>query len=223
MITSHEYSVNLIPSYGYSERIHASQYDTGRQLVITVYSGSELYDLTGCAVTFEGKRADGFLWGPITGTINGSKVTINLTGAVTKCAGRGFAELVVKKNGERVGSANIDLIIEKAADGIIDDVVDEHELIGIKGTLAQHTAKIVELDGRVEYLEEHGGGGGGTGSVVTVNPILTSGTKVAEITVNGSKKDIYSPSEVTDSHINDLIDAKLTPLETLSAQILGVL
>lgn len=53
------------------------------------------------------------------------------------------------------------------------------------------------------------------GSVV-VTPSLTSGTKVAEITVNGSKKTLYAPTPskpVTDDHINSLIDTKLGVIE----------
>lgn len=134
--------------------------------------------------------------------------------------------------------------------------------------------RVPQLINEVENHEERitvleaGGGGGGTGSVVVVNPILTSGTKIAEISVNGSKKNLYAPNggsgEVTDvdvqmtgdfaeydlhnafvyalgvveskadasdiptdSHINSLIDAKLTPLEeladTLNAQALDIL
>lgn len=48
------------------------------------------------------------------------------------------------------------------------------------------------LDTRVTALEEGGGGHGG-GSTVTVRPILTSGTKVAEINVNGNEFDLFAP------------------------------
>ena len=109
----------------------------------------------------------------------------------------------------------------------IGEKLDKEEAIPTDSTvpIAQQVKKNTEaITNLKESLEEmlQGGGGTGTGSIVVVNPILTSGTKVAEITVNGSKKTLYAPTG-DDAHINDLIDAKLTPLETLSAQILGVL
>ena len=41
------------------------------------------------------------------------------------------------------------------------------------------------------YVDAHAGG---TGSIVSVNTIQTTGTKIAEITVDGSRKDIYAPT-----------------------------
>lgn len=37
-------------------------------------------------------------------------------------------------------------------------------------------------------------GGGGGGSNVSWNQILQSGTKIAEITINGTTQDVYAPS-----------------------------
>lgn len=54
--------------------------------------------------------------------------------------------------------------------------------------------KIQQHEERIDAIEQSGGGSGGSGSVVVVNPILTSGTKVAEITINGSKKSIFAPT-----------------------------
>lgn len=67
------------------------------------------------------------------------------------------------------------------------------------------------------------GSGSTSGSSVSVTTALSSGTRIADITVNGVKKTLYAPSAVTDSHINELIDAKLNEIEAYADDILGVL
>ena len=38
------------------------------------------------------------------------------------------------------------------------------------------------------------GGGGGGGDSVIITPVITSGTKIADVSVNGAKKDLYAPN-----------------------------
>lgn len=39
-----------------------------------------------------------------------------------------------------------------------------------------------------------GGGGGGGGSTVTITPTLSTGTKIADFTINGDSDSLYAPS-----------------------------
>ena len=38
------------------------------------------------------------------------------------------------------------------------------------------------------------GGGGGGGDTVVITPVVTSGTKIADVSVNGVEKDLYAPN-----------------------------
>lgn len=48
-----------------------------------------------------------------------------------------------------------------------------------------------EFNNNMDKLDQGGGGGG---SNVSWNQILQSGTKIAEITINGTTQDVYAPS-----------------------------
>lgn len=53
-----------------------------------------------------------------------------------------------------------------------------------------------------QLFAEDGSGGGG-GSTVVVTPIVTTGTKIATITVDGTGSDLYAPAAtVTDVQVN---------------------
>lgn len=54
------------------------------------------------------------------------------------------------------------------------------DLATLSGEVAQNTQDIADLQSKA--------------TAVSVNPILTSGTKIAEITVDGDKKNLYAPS-----------------------------
>lgn len=54
------------------------------------------------------------------------------------------------------------------------------DLATLSGEVAQNTSDIADLQSKA--------------TAVSVNPILTSGTKIAEITVDGDKKNLYAPS-----------------------------
>ena len=43
-------------------------------------------------------------------------------------------------------------------------------------------------------LWQGGSGGGGGGSSVSWNQIQTSGNKIAEVTIDGTKTDVYAPT-----------------------------
>lgn len=48
-----------------------------------------------------------------------------------------------------------------------------------------------EFNNNMDKLDQSGGGGG---SNVSWNQILLNGTKIAEITINGTTQDVYAPS-----------------------------
>lgn len=48
-----------------------------------------------------------------------------------------------------------------------------------------------EFNDNMDKIDQSGGGGG---SNVSWNQILQSGTKIAEITINGTTQDVYAPS-----------------------------
>jgi hypothetical protein len=49
----------------------------------------------------------------------------------------------------------------------------------------------------MDIIDQNLGGGGGGGSTVTWNQIQGSGDKIAEITINGTSTDVYSPTVPT--------------------------
>ena len=57
------------------------------------------------------------------------------------------------------------------------------------------------------------GGGGGGGSDVVITPVITSGTKIADVTVNGVEKDLYCPTPPTPPEV------EITPVVTSGAKI----
>lgn len=69
---------------------------------------------------------------------------------------------------------------------------DTGEGVPTGGTTGQVLAKRSGTDYDVYWKNESGGGGGG--STVVVTPIVTSGTKIATITVDGYDEDLYAPS-----------------------------
>jgi len=70
-------------------------------------------------------------------------------------------------------------------------VADDDVIGGFKtGFGDTETKHGVKIENEYAYVEFNGG----QGSSVEVNPIVTYGTKIAEITVDGDKKDLYSPS-----------------------------
>lgn len=52
---------------------------------------------------------------------------------------------------------------------------------------------MADLRGYVEGMINLNGGGGG-GSTVVIEPVLTSGTKIADVSVDGVEKDLYAPT-----------------------------
>lgn len=60
------------------------------------------------------------------------------------------------------------------------------------------------------------GGGGGGGDTVVITPVVTSGTKIADVSVNGVEKDLYCPTSPTPTEID------ITPVVTSGTKIADV-
>ena len=60
------------------------------------------------------------------------------------------------------------------------------------------------------------GGGGGGGDTVVINPVVTSGTKIADVSVNGVEKDLYCPTPPTPPQID------ITPVQESGTKIADV-
>lgn len=60
------------------------------------------------------------------------------------------------------------------------------------------------------------GGGGGGGDEVIITPVVTSGTKIADVSVNGVEKDLYCPTPPTPTEVD------VTPIVTSGTKIADV-
>lgn len=113
--------LDITPS-GVSQIVKLSQYDkTMPQLVINLYNGAQPFTIpTGCTAYIEGTKADktGFQY---TCVITNNAITADITEQMTAFAGRVACEVVLRKSGERKGSANFFLDIEPAA--LSDDTI----------------------------------------------------------------------------------------------------
>lgn len=62
---------------------------------------------------------------------------------------------------------------------------------GDNADIAVINSNMDKIDAKMKEIEDAGGGGG---SSVSWNQIQTSGTKIAEVTIDGTKKDVYAPT-----------------------------
>lgn len=97
-------------------KVKMSQYDTSsRTITFSVVDGSGAsVDLTGKSVTVEGTRIDGHAF-VVACTVSGSTVSFVETADITNEAGDHAAELVIRENGERLGTMNFVIGVEPAA------------------------------------------------------------------------------------------------------------
>ena len=132
--------LNLVPG-GVLPRINVTQYDYGsRALEFIIYNGDQRFTLaSGMTARIQGTKPDkfGFDYAATVSTAN-NKITANLTQQMTACHGDVLTELVILKNGERIGTINFILDVQKA--GLNDEtVVSDTELPDI---IAQATEQM---------------------------------------------------------------------------------
>lgn len=107
------FNLNLAPG-SFKQVFNASQYDVGRELEITIYDGSTLYEIpTGATVKLEGTKPSGLGFSVLC-TFDGSEVTVTTTDTMTNEWGRVPVELSISKSGLLLGTANFIFEIEKS-------------------------------------------------------------------------------------------------------------
>lgn len=121
-------NLNLIPGQ-VLPHINVSQYDYGsRTLEFKLFNGNQSFSLTSSMTAkISGTKADrhGFEYDATVDTTN-QKIVADLTQQMTAAAGDVTCELIIKKSGERLGTCNFVIAVEKAAlgdDTIISDTV----------------------------------------------------------------------------------------------------
>ena len=75
---------------------------------------------------------------------------------------------------------------------------------GDNADIAVINSNMDKIDAKMKEIEDAGGGGGG--SSVEWNQIQTSGTKIAEVTIDGSMKEVYAPTGGSSGGVNATID-----------------
>lgn len=122
-------NLNLIPGQ-VLPRVNVSQYDYGsRTLEFKLFNGNQSFTLTSSmTANISGTKADmhGFDYDATVDTTN-QKIVADLTQQMTAAAGDVTCELIIKKSGERLGTCNFVISVEKAALGD-DTIVSDTEL-----------------------------------------------------------------------------------------------
>lgn len=133
-------NLNLIPGQ-VLPHINVSQYDYGsRTLEFKLFNGNQSFTLTSSMTAkISGTKADmhGFEYDATVDTTN-QKIVADLTQQMTAAAGDVTCELIIKKSGERLGTCNFVIAVEKAALGD-DTIVSDTELPAI---IAEATAQM---------------------------------------------------------------------------------
>lgn len=112
-------NLNLIPGQ-VLPHINVSQYDYGsRTLEFKLFNGNQSFTLTSSMTAkISGTKADmhGFEYDATVDTTN-QKIVADLNQQMTAAAGDVTCELIIKKSGERLGTCNFVIAVEKAALG----------------------------------------------------------------------------------------------------------
>lgn len=99
---------------GITSPIRVSQYDTGWQFQLTVYDGDSIYVGSGGELAvLNGKKANGAAFS-VAGTFASGVATFDCPVTITEAVGVTECELRLTSSGETVGTANFDMIVEKA-------------------------------------------------------------------------------------------------------------
>lgn len=122
-------NISVIPG-GQLQKIHVSQNDVGRTIILNLKDKRGWFDLTGCTVKLEGIKPSGLGYS-VEGTVDGHTVTIVTSKQMTDEYGSIASELKITKTGLAIGTANVMLEVEKdphpegTTDGSIDEIIPE--------------------------------------------------------------------------------------------------
>lgn len=99
---------------GVTAPIRLSQYDTGWRFLFSVYNGDMVYAGTDSTTVYmEGKKADDTVFA-VPGTFSDGVAVVECTSSITAAVGVIDCELRISEDGETIGTANFDMIVEAA-------------------------------------------------------------------------------------------------------------
>lgn len=128
-MATREIVVNMVPG-GVTPVIHVSQYDDGYGITANLIENSGTYTVpTGATVSIEGTKPDGHGYAYLC-TYQDNAVVIPVNTQMTAVKGKHPCELVVRKEGLRVGSKNMIMAVEVAGLGE-DTIISDTELPAI--------------------------------------------------------------------------------------------
>lgn len=153
-------NLNLIPGQ-VLPHINVSQYDYGsRTLEFKLFNGNQSFTLaSGMTAKISGTKADmhAFEYAATVDTTN-QKIVADLTQQMTAAAGDVTCELIILKSGERLGTCNFIISVEKAA--LSDDaIISDTELPAI---IAEATVQMEAAAASATLSESYAKGGTGT-------------------------------------------------------------
>lgn len=128
-MATREIVVNMVPG-GVTPVIHVSQYDDGYGITANLIENSGTYTVpVGATVSIEGTKPDGHGYAYLC-TYQDNAVVIPVNTQMTAVKGKHPCELVVRKEGLRVGSKNMIMAVEVAGLGE-DTIISDTELPAI--------------------------------------------------------------------------------------------
>ena len=128
-MATREIVVNMVPG-GVTPVIHVSQYDDGYGITANLIENSGTYTVpVGATVSIEGTKPDGHGYAYLC-TYQDNAVVIPVNTQMTAVKGKHPCELVVRKEGLRVGSKNMIMVVEVAGLGE-DTIISDTELPAI--------------------------------------------------------------------------------------------
>lgn len=128
-MATREIVVNMVPG-GVTPVIHVSQYDDGYGITANLIENSGTYTVPiGATVSIEGTKPDGHGYAYLC-TYQDNAVVIPVNTQMTAVKGKHPCELVVRKDGLRVGSKNMIMAVEVAGLGE-DTIISDTELPAI--------------------------------------------------------------------------------------------
>ena len=157
-MVSYELDLNLTPG-DVLPRLNVSQYNKGQTVECIIYHGSQMYSIpSGATALVNGTKPDktGFEYNA---TVSGGEVLFTITEQMTAVAGDVTCEVVILKDGERVGTINFLLVVEAAA--LSDDTVISETDLPIIQRIPEFVA---ECEAAAYLAEEWAIGPGSTGA-----------------------------------------------------------
>ena len=136
---------------GLTAPIRVSQYDTGWQFQLTVYDGDGIYVGSGGEIAvLNGRKANGAAFS-VAGTFASGVATFDCPVTITEAVGVTECELRLTASGETVGTANFDMIVERAP--LSGYYASGEDFSAVAQLIDSMVAKVP--DAAADWLEDH--------------------------------------------------------------------